>query len=717
MPSSAARLTAPPGKRPGPTSSIARRGGETPRLTLDIYLQRLAQRLLGDRAGAVVLPDAWTGEVLAMASSPTFDPARLEEEWDRLRGDPGAPLLNRAVQGGLSSRGRRWRRPSWPAAALERGLDFPLTPPALNLDRDGGCQRGGGGAAGEEPLPGRTDGRRAPAGAPRPLCRPWGTRWGRTALRDAFLRWGLDGSGWAPEAGPGGRCDRSLRLNLSPPGDPDALSGRLPVPSGTRRARPSARGQMEPSPAPDGAGRAATLANDGVRPALQASAGGGGRIGCLACGRAPACSASGPFPRPGSYGPFRLGTGHGESGGAPGKRGGGGEGDAPCVVPGHRARRGAPLRRRRPAGARAGPEGCPADGAADAGGRYGAVGIFPGSLNFIGNRTRINADGRGFLRLNTCALCLPNPISDEVYLLRQATLQFSQFSATILSPMSAWAAWIPPWLREWAQQYLLPFLKVQIRELLWVFLQGVLETLLLFALPATAVVGSQKVWEGRYRLTPAQQETVARWAQVADAVARLEDVPPVTPLVLWYKEGGLRAVNPDNCEGIMGLHSAVRSGRLPCFPPGPIDDAEVARQLRLGARIFKEHCPEVHYTTTDPETLKRCYLFYNAGRNTRLNPDQSGYVMNGYDAAHQNMPHRTASGQVVRLQALGGLARPSGGSGPSWPSVPPSVCPLSCCRWRGWRRRSGPSVGLGISTALVDPPPGIRLPLRPAGRG
>ncbi|RME31044.1 MAG: hypothetical protein D6793_12670, partial [Thermoflexia bacterium] len=256
--------------------------------------------------------------------------------------------------------------------------------------------------------------------------------------------------------------------------------------------------------------------------------------------------------------------------------------------------------------------------------------------------------------------------------------------------MSAWAAWIPPWLREWAQQYLLPFLKVQIRELLWVFLQGVLETLLLFALPATAVVGSQKVWEGRYRLTPAQQETVARWAQVADAVARLEDVPPVTPLVLWYKEGGLRAVNPDNCEGIMGLHSAVRSGRLPCFPPGPIDDAEVARQLRLGARIFKEHCPEVHYTTTDPATLKRCYLYYNAGRGTRLDPDRSGYVMNGYDAAHQNMLHRTASGQVVPLQVLGAwpvhLAIQAQLNRTPSPGLPSPFLPVVRLLQEGWDR-------------------------------
>ncbi len=219
--------------------------------------------------------------------------------------------------------------------------------------------------------------------------------------------------------------------------------------------------------------------------------------------------------------------------------------------------------------------------------------------------------------------------------------------------MNLWPGWLPPWLQDWVRRYLLPILQIEVRHLIWIFIQGVAETILLFALPTAAVIGSQKVWESRYRLTPAQQNQVARWAAVADVIARMEDVPPVTPLVLWYKEGGLQAVNPENCEGIMGLYSAVRSGRLPCFPPGPIDDAEVARQLRLGAAIFKEHCPEVRYTTTDPETLKRCYLYYNAGRLTRLNPDQSGYVMNGYDAAHQNMLHRTASGQVVRLQVLG----------------------------------------------------------------
>jgi peptidoglycan glycosyltransferase len=73
--------------------------GRDVQLTLDAGLQRLAQDALVGEAGAVVLLDVETGQVLAMASAPTFDPARLEESWEALREDPGAPLVNRATQG------------------------------------------------------------------------------------------------------------------------------------------------------------------------------------------------------------------------------------------------------------------------------------------------------------------------------------------------------------------------------------------------------------------------------------------------------------------------------------------------------------------------------------------------------------------------------------------------------------------------------------------
>jgi len=219
--------------------------------------------------------------------------------------------------------------------------------------------------------------------------------------------------------------------------------------------------------------------------------------------------------------------------------------------------------------------------------------------------------------------------------------------------MVALLDFLPLWLKEWSKVYLLPFLKARAWELLWVMTRGGLDVFLLAALSSSFVAGSQTFWERRYLLNPTQQAQVARWASVSAAVARLEDVPPAAPLVLWYKEAGMREINPDNCEGIMGLHTAVTSGRIPCFSPGPIDAVEAARQLRLGARTFKEHCPAVHYSTVDPELLKRCYMYYNAGSDVRLNPDRSGYVMNGYDEAHRHMYHVSEKGEVVRLQIPG----------------------------------------------------------------
>jgi peptidoglycan glycosyltransferase len=47
----------------------------------------------------VVLLDATSGEILALGSSPTFDPEALDDEWEALREDPAAPLVNRATQG------------------------------------------------------------------------------------------------------------------------------------------------------------------------------------------------------------------------------------------------------------------------------------------------------------------------------------------------------------------------------------------------------------------------------------------------------------------------------------------------------------------------------------------------------------------------------------------------------------------------------------------
>ena len=78
--------------------------GKTLTLTLDMELHRHAEQLLEGEKGAIVVLDVHDGGVLALASSPTFDPnlfaARFTaDEWDALVNDPAKPLQNRALQG------------------------------------------------------------------------------------------------------------------------------------------------------------------------------------------------------------------------------------------------------------------------------------------------------------------------------------------------------------------------------------------------------------------------------------------------------------------------------------------------------------------------------------------------------------------------------------------------------------------------------------------
>lgn len=69
------------------------------RLSIDLTLQAEADHLLGDQAGSVILMNAQTGEILIMASHPTYDPNKLDTEGDALSTSLSAPLVNRATQG------------------------------------------------------------------------------------------------------------------------------------------------------------------------------------------------------------------------------------------------------------------------------------------------------------------------------------------------------------------------------------------------------------------------------------------------------------------------------------------------------------------------------------------------------------------------------------------------------------------------------------------
>ncbi len=80
------------------------RAGKDLVLTLDSSLQEVAQRALGQQRGAVVALRPATGEVLALASRPSFDPNRFVEGMSRdrfqeLEEEGWQPLINRAVRG------------------------------------------------------------------------------------------------------------------------------------------------------------------------------------------------------------------------------------------------------------------------------------------------------------------------------------------------------------------------------------------------------------------------------------------------------------------------------------------------------------------------------------------------------------------------------------------------------------------------------------------
>ena len=74
-------------------------------LTIDVKAQQVAQSLLRGKCGAAVALDTRTGAVLAMVSSPGYDPALVENHFDKVQRaagypcKPTAPLINRATQG------------------------------------------------------------------------------------------------------------------------------------------------------------------------------------------------------------------------------------------------------------------------------------------------------------------------------------------------------------------------------------------------------------------------------------------------------------------------------------------------------------------------------------------------------------------------------------------------------------------------------------------
>ncbi len=100
--------------------------GERLDLTIDLDLQKYAIERLGDESGAVIVMDINDGDVLALASTPGYDPNDFvlglsQQQWNALRGNEKNPLMNKAVAGAYPP-GSTFKMMTL-LAALENGIN------------------------------------------------------------------------------------------------------------------------------------------------------------------------------------------------------------------------------------------------------------------------------------------------------------------------------------------------------------------------------------------------------------------------------------------------------------------------------------------------------------------------------------------------------------------------------------------------------------------
>ncbi|GGB22452.1 cell division protein FtsI [Flexivirga endophytica] len=102
--------------------------GASVQLTINAKAQEAARKALGNQKGAVVALDPKTGAILAMVTSPSYDPNKLsshnldqvQQSFTQLSKDPDQPLLNRTINGNLYPPGSTFKLVT-AAAALESG--------------------------------------------------------------------------------------------------------------------------------------------------------------------------------------------------------------------------------------------------------------------------------------------------------------------------------------------------------------------------------------------------------------------------------------------------------------------------------------------------------------------------------------------------------------------------------------------------------------------
>jgi len=78
--------------------------GKKIRLTVDTEIQKLSNELLKEKAGSISVMDIYTGEIVAMQSSPSFNPNLFvfgisHDDWQLIRNNPLKPLVNKTLTG------------------------------------------------------------------------------------------------------------------------------------------------------------------------------------------------------------------------------------------------------------------------------------------------------------------------------------------------------------------------------------------------------------------------------------------------------------------------------------------------------------------------------------------------------------------------------------------------------------------------------------------
>ena len=78
--------------------------GSQIRLTVDTEIQKACGELLAEKAGSISVMDIYTGDIIAMYSSPSYDPNLFlfgisQDEWQLIRNNPLKPLINKTLSG------------------------------------------------------------------------------------------------------------------------------------------------------------------------------------------------------------------------------------------------------------------------------------------------------------------------------------------------------------------------------------------------------------------------------------------------------------------------------------------------------------------------------------------------------------------------------------------------------------------------------------------